>query len=230
MRNHQAGDVPLGDDAFGQLQNLIRRDGIERGGVLVEQQELRRDHRGHQQCERLSLSTGEQADRGFHPVLQPHVQRAELFAEKLAVLSVDAAEQRMLVRRAQIRDGEVLLDGHMRRRALERILKQMADAAAALVVRKEGKIDAVERDKAAVHEKGAGNGVEQRGFARAVGADDRGKFPIGQRETQILNGFLLVDGSGVERFGNVADFKHRQSLPSAGAGARGARRTLPFPA
>ena len=56
VRDHQAGDVPLGHHAAGEIQHLVRRGGVEGGGVLVEQQQLGRDHRGHQHGQRLALT------------------------------------------------------------------------------------------------------------------------------------------------------------------------------
>ena len=213
VRDHEAGDAALGHDAAREREHLVGRDGVERGRVLVEQQQLGRDHGGHEQRQRLTLAAGEQADGRVHAVLQPHVELGERIAEKVAVLTGHAAEEHVPVRRAQVGHGEVLLDGHVRRGALERVLEQVANAAAALIRRQERDVPPVKRDGAGIHIKHAGNGIEERALAGAVGADDGGKLPVGQPEREVGNGALLVHGAGVERLGNVRNFKHRSRPP-----------------
>ena len=59
----------------------------------------------------------------------------------------------------------------------------------------------------------AGDGIEERALAGTVGADDGGKLPVGQLERKVGQGTLLVHGAGVERLGNVGNFKHRSRPP-----------------
>ena len=59
--DHQAGQVVFGHDLFRQFQHLVRRGGIQGGGVLVQQQQFRRDQRGHQQGQCLALAAELQA-------------------------------------------------------------------------------------------------------------------------------------------------------------------------
>ena len=61
-------------------QYLRRRLRVKRGGMLIEQKELRRAQRRHQQRQRLTLSAGKQADLAAHAVFQSQPQRAQLFA------------------------------------------------------------------------------------------------------------------------------------------------------
>ena len=213
VRDHEAGDAALRHDAAREREHLIGRDGVERGGVLVEQQQLGRDHGGHEQRQRLALAAGEQADGRVHAVLQPHVELGERVTEKVAVAACHAAEGLMLFRRAEVGHGEVFLDGHVRRSALERILEQVADAAAALVRRQERDVPPVERDGTGIDIEHTGDGIEERALAGAVRADDGGKLPVGQPEREIRQGALLVDGAGVERLGNMGNFKHRSRPP-----------------
>ena len=59
----------------------------------------------------------------------------------------------------------------------------------------------------------AGDGVEERALARAVRADDGGKFSVGERERHVAQGALFVHRSGVERLADVGKFKHRSHPP-----------------
>ncbi len=69
--DHQRGQMLLGHDAVRQLQHLRGGGGVERGGVLVEQQQLGPAQRGHQQRQRLALTAGEQPDLDGQTLLQP---------------------------------------------------------------------------------------------------------------------------------------------------------------
>ena len=60
---------------------------------------------------------------------------------------------------------------------------------------------------------GARDGVQHRGFARAVAADDRDKVAVLQRQIQSLQGDLLIDGSCIEGFVYILDLKHCPCLP-----------------
>ena len=60
--NHHGGELILAHDAVRQLEHLGRRRGVERRGVLVEQEQLRLLQGGHEQRQRLALAAGEQAD------------------------------------------------------------------------------------------------------------------------------------------------------------------------
>ena len=141
------------------------------------------------------------------------VELGERIAEKVAVLTGHAAEEHVPVRRAQVGHGEVLLDGHVRRGALERVLEQVANAAAALIRRQERDVPPIERDGAGIDIEHAGNGIEERALAGTVGADDGGKLPVGQLEREVGNSALLVHGAGIERLGDVGNFKHRSCPP-----------------
>ena len=213
VRDHEAGDAALGDDAAREREHLVGRHGVERRRVLIEQQQLGRDHGGHEQRQRLALAAGEQTDGRVHALLEPHVELGERVAEKFPVLAADAAQLLVLFRRAQIGHGEVFLNGHVRRGALERVLKQVADAAAALVRRQERDVPPVEPEDAVIDIEHTGDGVEERALARAVRADDGGKFSVGERERQVAQGALFVHRSGVECLADVGKLKHRSHPP-----------------
>ena len=155
--------------------------------MLVEQQQLGRHHGGHEQCQRLALTAGQKPHRTLHPVLQSHPQQRELLAEFLPVGAAHPAENRMSgPRRTQIGNGEILLNAHIGRRALQRILKQVADRAAAAVLLLKGHILAVEHNGALVHIKAAGDGVKHGGFTRAVGAHHGGKITVLEIQRQMI--------------------------------------------
>ena len=128
--------------ALREREHLFCRARVERRRVLVKQQKLRRHHRRHQKRQRLPLAAREQTDGLAQPVLQSHVELRELGAEKLAVLCRDAAE-RIAVCRAQIREGKVFLNAHVRRGAAQRVLKQPPDDAAAVVLACKGNVLAI---------------------------------------------------------------------------------------
>ena len=203
----------LRHDALREREHLFRRARVERRRVLVEQQQLRRHHRRHQKRQRLPLTAREQTDGLAQPVLQPHVELRELGAEKLAVLRRDAAE-RIAVRCAQIREGKVFLDAHVRRGAAQRVLKQPPDDAAAVVLACKGNVLAIQQNAALVHIKAARDGVEKRGFARAVRADNGDEITLVEMERQIGNGALFVYRSDVEGLGDVLNVQHISCPPS----------------
>ena len=212
--DHQAGQVVFGHDLFRQFQHLVRRGGVQGGGVLVQQQQFRRDQRGHQQGQCLALAAGQQAHRLLHPVLQAKAQLGEFFRKEVAVLLRDAGEGRRVPRCPQEGQRKIFLNGHMRGRAAQRVLEHPTDGLGALVVWQKGDIFARQRDGAGVGDELARNGVEQRGFARAVGADDGGKVTVVEVKVHAFQRDLLIDGAGVERFADVFQFKHGAHLLS----------------
>ena len=69
------------------LQHLGCGLGVQRGGVLVQQQQLGLLERGHQQGQRLTLAAGQQADLGSHALLQPQIQHLQQLAVFVALSS-----------------------------------------------------------------------------------------------------------------------------------------------
>ncbi len=115
VRDHKTGDMALRDDGLRKVENFRGSCGVKSGGVLVKEQDPRRDHRRHEQRERLALAAGEQADGVFHPVFEAHAEKGELLAEFLPLCRSDAGERFFVARCAQIGDGEVFLNRHVRR-------------------------------------------------------------------------------------------------------------------
>ena len=217
MGDHHRRDLLLLDDLHRDVHHLLRRRGIQRGGMLIQQEHLRLGDGSHQQRQRLTLSAGEEADLHLHPVLQAHLEGGELLAiigEVLLLHRQGQGEALGLV----AGQGEVLLDGQIRRGAFHRVLEKGAHQAGALVFRQMLQVIAVQDDFALVHVEGAGNRAKQRGFARAVGTQDGDEIIILQRQGHIAQGGMLIHRALGEGFGHMAEFKHALRLPSGDDG------------
>ena len=204
MRHHQARQLLFRRDARGHGKDLLCRTGVERCGMLVEQQELRSGDRRHQKRQRLPLTAGQEPHRLPQPIFQAHIQLAQLRAEALAVPAADMPQPAA----AAGRQRQVFFDRHPRCAAAHRILKQTADDLRPPIFRQERHILSVQQDLAAVRQKAAADGAEQRGFSRAVCADDRDKISVRHAERQLVQGALLVDRSGIEGLGDVLQLQH----------------------
>ena len=81
--HHQGGEAAFFHKAVGKRQYLGGGFGIQRRGMLIQQQQPGALHGRHQQGKRLPLPAGKQADLGGKTLLQPQVQfgkkPAELF-------------------------------------------------------------------------------------------------------------------------------------------------------
>ena len=63
-------------------------------------------------------------------------------------------------------------------------------------------------DAALVGDEAAGDGVEQGGFARAVGAHDGGKVPGFHVQADTVQGHFFIDRAGVESLVQIVQLKH----------------------
>ncbi len=139
--DHEGGDFMLGYHFPGDLQHLFCGTRVQSGSVLVQQQQLGRDQRGHEQGEGLPLPTGQQPHRLPHPVLQAHVQPGQLVPEQGPVRLTGAAEECVLVLGgAEVGQGQILLDGHVGGGPPHGVLEQAAQHPAAPVLRLEGNV------------------------------------------------------------------------------------------
>ena len=200
--DHHSGELVFAHDAVRQLEHLGRRRGVERRGVLVEQQQLRLLQGGHEQRQRLALAAGEQADLRRHAVLKAEAKALELLMIFLALRLRDAPAQRALLATAR-GEGEVLLDLHVRCRAHHGVLEHAADVLRAAVLRHGSHVHTVEDDAAGVHRPDARDGVEHGGFAGTVAADDGHEIARLQVQGQSVERPLFVDGAGVEGLGDM---------------------------
>ena len=123
---------------------------------------------------------------------------AELFPEKNSVLRRAAAKSTRVPRGAKVGNRQILLNGHMRRGAEQRILKQTPDDAAPLMLRHKGDIQIVQNNLAVIHIEAARNRIEKSGLAGAVRADNRREITVRQREREAVQRNLLVDRALVE--------------------------------
>ena len=108
----------------------------------------------------------------------------------------------------QVGQRKVFLNGHVGSCAFEGILEQVADDLAALVLRLKGDVLPAQHDAALVGDESAGDGIEQGGLARAVGAYDGGKIPGLQVKAHPVQSHLFVDGAGVEGLMQVVQLQH----------------------
>lgn len=207
--DHESGDMVFRDGLTGDFQHLFCRGGVQSGGMLIQQKELRRLEGGHHQRQRLALAAGKQTHRLLHPILQAHVQLSQLFPEGGLFRPGHMAEPAAGGRRQR----EIFLNGHVGCAAAHRILEQTADLAGALIFRQEGDISSVQINAAAVGEKAAADGVKESGFSCAVGADDGDEIPGEQVQAQALQGCLFIDGAGVEGLGYIFNLQHSGCPP-----------------
>ena len=126
------------------------------------------------------------------------------------------------MRGAQIREREVFFYRHVRRGAAERVLKQPPDNAAALMLRCEGDVTSRKRYAAGVGIEAARYRVEERGFPRAVRADNGRKVARLKMQREVGKCAFFIHGAGVEGFGDVLYIKHVSSLPFSAPRACGA--------
>ena len=70
MSDHNGGHFLLFHDLVGEFHDDLRGLGIQRCGMLIQDQEINRCHGRHEQCQRLSLSSGEGTDLHTHLILQ----------------------------------------------------------------------------------------------------------------------------------------------------------------
>ena len=218
VRDHQRGELALAHDAVGELHDLGGGLRVECRGVLIEQQQLGALERCHQQRERLALAAGERRDLRGQAGLKAEAETAEQLAVLLLFLLRHAPGKTAALAAAG-GEGEVLFDPHRGGGAHHRVLEHAADECRALVLGQVRDVGAVDDDLAGVDKERAGGGVEHRGLARAVAADDGDEVAVVQRQTQAVQRGLGVDGAGVEGLIKFLEFKHGHCLRSLRSGA-----------
>ena len=211
VRDHHRGKTVARDDAVGDAHDLVGAARIERGGVLVKEQELRAQRRGHQQRERLALSAREAADRIVETPFQPHAElfdaRLDAFARTAGQQATDAAAQT-----APLRKRQVLRHRQVGRRAAERVLEYAADQCGATVLGPGCEVGFAQADDTGIDEKGPRHRVQQGRFSGAVGADHHHERTVVDRQVHVAQRSHLVHGAGMEGLGDALYLKHGRRL------------------
>src|SRR5437899_5349075 len=93
--DHESGEAVALHDLVGEGDDLVGALGIERGGVLVEEEQAGFAPGRHEECERLTLAAREAADGVVEAVLEIHVEGADdvahLVAESASESEAEAA-------------------------------------------------------------------------------------------------------------------------------------------
>src|SRR5574344_551171 len=140
--------------------------GIKRSGVLVEQKKVRVRHNSHKKRKRLSLSAGELLDVVAESVLKPHVQHAELVAERIAHFVVKTYAQSFESFFAA--NHHVVFETHFARCAEQRILEYAPDVLSAFILSVVRNIAGTEKNLAGRRRKRSCNHIVQRRFSCTV--------------------------------------------------------------
>ena len=211
--DHHGGQAVLLHNALRGLQDLGGGLGVQGGGVLIQQQQLRLLQGGHQQRQSLALAAGQQAHLGGHPVFQSQVQDFQLLDIALPVRLGNARVQGAALA-PTVCQSQIFLDLHGGSRAHHRVLEHPAQVGRPLEFRQTGDVPAVENDGARIHLDGARHGVQHGGFARAVAADDGDEIPVVQGQVQAVQSRFGIHRAGIKGLADVFDLKHSGHLPS----------------
>ena len=149
MRDHQRRELVLLDDLPRKLQNLRSGLRIQSRRVLVKEQQFRPLQRRHKEGECLPLSPGEKLHLRPHPALESELEPAQRLPVELSLLLLHGpAESSPLP--PPIGEGEILLDLHIPRGPLHRVLKYSSDIFRPPVLRHPRDIRPVDLDHAGI--------------------------------------------------------------------------------
>ena len=109
--DHQRGQVVLPDQAVGDVHDPLGRLGIQRRGVLVQQQQLGLLQGGHQQRQRLTLSAGEGAYLGGQAVLQTQTQLPQTVQMPFSPATTGVLAFRTMLPMVSVQEAAVLSVG-----------------------------------------------------------------------------------------------------------------------
>ena len=216
--------MTLRDDLLGELEHLGGRLGVERRGVLVQEQQLRVREGGHEQRERLALTAGKQANLAAHAGLQAQAQRGEQLGVLLLLLGGDAPGEAAALA-AALGERQVFLDPHVGRGSAHRVLEHTAQILGARGLGEATHVHATQLDHAGIQRVHARDHVQQRGLAGAVAADHGHEVAVRELQVHARERALLVDRSLVERLGDVRELKHGPHRPSSSWHAGGTSPT-----
>ena len=207
MGHHQRGQSLLPHQPAGQLHDDLRGLGVQRRGVLVQNEELNGGERTHQKGQRLPLPAGERAHGDIELVLQPQPQRAQqlfIIGNAAAVHAGGNVVGTVFV----VGHGHVFKQGHRAAGAHGGVLVHTANVAVALVLAHFGNIAAAHENAALVHGDGAADQVEHAGFAAAVGANDADELPVRDGQAEMAEQAVFVHRSGGIDLAYITKLKH----------------------
>lgn len=202
VRDHNRRQLLFADNPVGQLHDDLGGARVEGGGVFVQNQEIERRQRRHQQRDGLPLPAGQRPHLHVHLVLQPQFQRREHFAVRRFALAVDPGRQ---AEPAAFVVGQrhIFQYCHVWAGAHRRILVHATHFAVALEIFHPADAGAVDADIAAVQRDAAADQVEHRGFAAAVAADDGNEFPVRHGQVEIAEQAHFRHCSGIVNFCDI---------------------------
>ncbi len=149
---------------------MVRALGIERRRVFIQQQQLGFQPRGHQQRQRLALAAGERTDGVVETAFQPHLERGDTFPQRFHQMRRQSpAEPTRMPTSA--RQRKIFSDRHRGRGAAERVLKHAADEPRTFVLRPFCDVVIGKPYGAFIDVERTRDGIQQRGFSRAVHAE-----------------------------------------------------------
>ena len=148
------------DDFLGKGKDLSSGFGVKRCRMLVEQEHLRLVEGGHEQGERLALTTREQADLGGETRVEAQIE----LLEELGILGLfrfGNAPGETPALAAATCERQVLDNLHIGSRSAHRVLEHATQVLCALRLGKARDVDAIELDHAGIERIDTGNHVEQ---------------------------------------------------------------------
>ena len=193
--HHQTASSETGEGAYRAMAEALARSGLERVDYINAHGTATPNN---------DLTEGTALRRLFGELVPPFSSTKGFTGHALAAAGGE---------------GEVLFDPHRGGGAHHRVLEHAADECRALVLGQVRDVGAVDDDLAGVDKERAGGGVEHRGLARAVAADDGDEVAVVQRQTQAVQRGFGVDGAGVKGLIKFLEFKHGHCLRSLRSGA-----------
>jgi hypothetical protein len=169
--------------------------GREPGRRLIEQEEARRTGQRHADLELALLAVGQGRHRMVRDRLEPDSLEEIVGRKARGVRGARAQEAVAPARHAAHRQEQVVADREVTEQ--ERRLVRPSEAHPdPLVWRERGDVLAEEADPPGRGREVAGDGVEQRGLAGAVGADQGAALPRGDGERDVLDRLERAEGPG----------------------------------
>ncbi|CAM2156867.1 hypothetical protein PT2222_30177 [Paraburkholderia tropica] len=223
VRDHHRREFRFFDDARREFEHERGGLRIERGRVLVEQQNARWLQRRHQQTHGLALAAREQPDAVGQTIFQAQIQQPQLVAKQLAILLFQRRTEAAPLA-ARHRERHVLLDRERLAGARHRVLKHACDqmrAVPGLLLRD---VLAVDRDRAFVDHLVAADRIEEGRFARAVRADHSHELAGRNLEREPAQRARLDRRAGIESESKVLCAEHGLASPVLAAKQLLARR------